>query len=78
MWKDLEACTNTANCSVRRMSHFRKISTRRPSPEQPLNTYFAELLDIITELTGSEEAVSDMVRKKSHLHDSPSCLHSHN
>jgi len=32
-------------------------------PRQPLNTYFAELLDITTELAGSEEALSNMVLK---------------
>jgi len=63
MWKELEARTNTANSSVRRMSLFRNFSTLRPTPGQPLNTYFTELLDITTELTGSEEAVSDMVLK---------------
>jgi len=63
MWKELEACTNTANSSVGRMSLFRKLSTLRPTPRQPLNAYFAELLDITTELAGSEEAVSDMVLK---------------
>jgi len=62
-WKELKACTNTANSSVRRMALFRKFSTLRPTPGQPLNTYFAELLDIITELAGSEEAVPDMVLK---------------
>jgi len=63
MWKELEARTNTSNSSVRRMSLFRKFSTLRPTPGQQLNAYFAELLDITTELTGSEEAVSDMVLK---------------
>jgi len=42
---------------------FWKFSTLRPTPGQPLNTYFAELIDITTELTGSEEAVSDVVLK---------------
>ena len=63
MWKELEARTNTANSSVGRMSLFRKFSTLRPTPGQPLNAYFAELLDITTELAGSEEAVSDVVLK---------------
>jgi len=45
------------------MSLFRKFSTLRPTPEQPVNAYFAELLDITTELAGSEEAVSDVVLK---------------
>jgi len=63
MWKELEARTNTANSLVGRMSLFRKFSTLRPTPGQPLNAYFAELLDITTELTGSEQAVSDMVLK---------------
>ena len=63
MWKELEARTNTANSSVGRMSLIRKFSTLRPTPGQPLNAYFAELLDITTELVGSEEAVSDMVLK---------------
>jgi len=63
MWKELEAHMNTANSSVRRMSLFRKFSTLCPIPGQPLNAYFAELLDITTELAGSEEAVSDMVLK---------------
>jgi len=63
MWKELEAHTNTANSSVGRMSLFWKFSTLRPTPGQPLNTYFAKLLDITTELAGSEEAVSNMVLK---------------
>jgi len=63
VWKELEARTNTANSSVVRMALFWKFSTLRPTPEQPLNTYFAELLDITTELAGSEEAVPDMVLK---------------
>jgi len=62
-WKELEARTNTANSSVGRMSLFRKFSTLRPTPGQPLNAYFAELLDITTELAGAEEAVSDVVLK---------------
>jgi len=62
-WKELEAHTNTANSSVGRMSLFRKFSTLRPTPGQPLNAYFAELLDIMTELAGSKEAVSDVVLK---------------
>jgi len=62
-WKELEARTNTANSSVGRMSLFRKFSTLHPTPGQPLNPYFAELLDITTELAGSEEAVSDVVLK---------------
>jgi len=45
------------------MSLFRKFSTLRPTPGQPLNTYFAELLDSSTELACSEEAVSNMVLK---------------
>ena len=63
MWKELEARTNTANSSVGRMSLFPKFSTLRPTPGQPHNAYFAELLDITTELTVSEEAVCDMVLK---------------
>ena len=63
MWKELEARTNTANLSVRRMSLFRKFSTLRPTPGQPLNAYFAELLDITTDLAGSEEAAPDVVLK---------------
>ena len=63
MWKELEVRTNTANSSVGRMSLIRKCSTHRPTPRQPLNAYFAELLDITTELAGSEEAVSDLVLK---------------
>jgi len=63
MWKELESRTNTANSSVGRMSLFWKFSTLRPTPGQPLNTYFAELVDITTERAGSEEAVSDMVVK---------------
>jgi len=62
-WKELEACTKTANSSVARMSLFRKFSTLRPTPCQPLNAYFAELLDITTELAGSQEAVPDIVLK---------------
>jgi len=62
-WKELKARTNTANSSVGRISLFRKFSTLHPTPGQPLNAYFAELLDITTELTGSEEAVSDVVLK---------------
>jgi len=62
-WKELEVHTNTANSSVGRMSLFRKFTTLCPTPGQPLNAYFAELLDITTELAGSEEAVSDVVLK---------------
>jgi len=62
-WKELKARTNTANSSVGRMALFRKFSTLRPTPGQPLNAYFAELLDITTELAGSEEAVPNMVLK---------------
>jgi len=62
-WKELEARTNTANSSVGRMSLFWKFRTLRPTPGQPLNAYFAELLDITTELASSEEAVSDVVLK---------------
>jgi len=62
-WKELEAHTNTVNSSVGRMAHFRKFSMLRPTPGQPLNAYFAKLLDITTELAGSEEAVPDMVLK---------------
>jgi len=63
VWKELEARTNTANSSVGRMALFRKFCTLCPTPGQPLNAYFAELLDITTELAGSEEAVPDMVLK---------------
>jgi gag-polypeptide of LTR copia-type/Zinc knuckle len=63
MWKELEARTNTAKSSVGRMSLFRKFTTLRPTPGKPINSYFAELLDISTELAGSEEAVSDVVLK---------------
>jgi len=63
MWKELEARTNTANSSVGRMLLFPKFSTLRPNPGQPLNAYFAELLDITTELAGSKEAVCDVVLK---------------
>jgi len=45
------------------MSLFRKFSTLRPTHGQPLNAYFAELLDITTELAGSKEAVSHLVLK---------------
>jgi len=45
------------------MSLFRKFSTLCPTPGQLLSAYFTELLDITTELTGSEEAVSDVVLK---------------
>jgi len=62
-WKELEARTNTANSSIGRMSLFQKFSTLRPTPGQPLNTYFAELLEITTELADSEEAVSNMILK---------------
>ena len=63
VWKELEAHTNTSNFSVARMSLFQKFSTLCPAPRQLFNAYFAELLDITTELTGSEEAVSDVVLK---------------
>jgi len=59
MRKELEAHTNTANSSIGRMSYFWKLSTLRPIPGLPLNTYFTEMLDITSELAGSEEAVSD-------------------
>jgi len=62
-WKELEVCTNTANSSIGRMALFRKFSMLCPTPGPPLNTYFAELLDITTELAGSKEAVPDMVLK---------------
>jgi len=62
-WNEMEARTNTANSSVGRMSLFRKFSTLRPTPGQPLNAYFAEMLDITSELAGSEEAVFDVVVK---------------
>jgi len=45
------------------MSLFRKFSTLCPTPGQPLNACFAELLDITTELASSKEAVSDMALK---------------
>jgi len=45
------------------MSLFRKLCSLRPTRGQPLNAYFVELLDITTELTGSEEAVPNVVLK---------------
>jgi len=63
MWKELEARTNTANSSVGRISLLWKFSTLCPTPGQLLNAYFAELLDITTELAGSKKVVSNMVLK---------------
>jgi len=63
MCKKLEACTNTTNSSIARVSLFRKFSTLRPTPSQLLNANFAKLLDITTKLAGSEETVPDVVLK---------------
>jgi len=63
MWKELQARTNTANFSMRRMSLFWKFSTLCPTPGQLLNAYFARLLNITTKLAGSEEAVPNMALK---------------
>jgi hypothetical protein len=63
MWKELEVRANGANSSVGRMTLFRKFIALRPIPGQTLDNYFSQLLEISTQLTGSEEAVSDMMFK---------------
>jgi hypothetical protein len=63
MWKELEVRVNGANFSVGRMTLFRKFSVLRPVAGQTLDIYFSQLLEISTHLTGSEEAVSDMMFK---------------
>jgi len=63
MWKELEDRTNGAISSVGRMTLFRKFTALRPTAGQSLDTYFSQLLEISTQLTGSEEAISDMMFK---------------
>ena len=45
------------------MTLFRKFSALRPTAGQTLDMYFSQLLEISTQLTGSEEAISDMMFK---------------
>jgi len=63
MWKELEDRTNGAISSVGRMTLFRKFTAFRPTTGQSLDTYFSQLLEISTQLTGSKEAISDMMFK---------------
>jgi len=63
MWKELEDRTNGAISSVGHMTLFLKFTALRPTAGQSLDTYFSQLLKISTQLTGSEEAISDMMFK---------------
>jgi len=63
MWKELEACTNTANSTGGGMSLFQKFSTLCPNPGQPLKSYFTKLLDITSKFAGFKEAVSRLLLK---------------
>ena len=56
------------------MSLFQKFSSLHPTSQQPLNTYFAKLLDITTELGGSEEVVLNMVLKN-HIYTGLPCAY---
>jgi len=45
------------------MTLFRKFTALCPTAGQSLDTYFSQLLEISTQLTGSEEAIADMMIK---------------
>jgi hypothetical protein len=55
MWKVLAARMDVANTSVGRMRLFRKFSTLRPIPGQPIIAYFSQLLEVTSRLVGSAE-----------------------
>jgi hypothetical protein len=54
---------DTASTTVGRLTLFRKFSQLRPVAGQPINSYFTQLLDIANLLTGTDEAIPDIVRK---------------
>jgi hypothetical protein len=63
MWKVLAERMDTASTTVGRLTLFRKFSQLRPVAGQPINSYFTQLLDIANLLTGTDEAIPDIVRK---------------
>jgi len=63
MWTILAARMDAASTAVGRMTLFRKFNTLRPTAGQPINTYFAQLLEIKNQLLGSAEAIHDVAFK---------------
>jgi uncharacterized membrane protein YgcG len=59
MWTILAARMDTAGTVVGRMTLLRKFHSLRPTAGEPINSYFAQLLEIKNELVGSAEAISD-------------------
>ena len=59
MWTILAARMDTASTVVGRMALLRKFHGLRPTAGEPINSYFAQLLEIKNQLVGSAEALSD-------------------
>jgi len=61
MWEILTEQMDTANTTVGRRTLFRQFSQLCLVPELPISIYFSQLLNITNQLTGTSEAVPDMV-----------------
>jgi hypothetical protein len=59
MWTALAARMDGANNAVGRMTLCIKFNSLRPTAGLPINSYFAQLLEIRNQLAGSAEAISD-------------------
>jgi hypothetical protein len=57
MWTILAARMDTASTAVGRMTLLRKLHNLRPTAGEPINNYFAQLLEIKNELAGSPKAI---------------------
>jgi hypothetical protein len=59
MWTILAARMDTASTVVGRMSLLRKFNALRPTAGEPINNYFAQLLELKNQLVGSAQAITE-------------------
>jgi len=59
MWMILAARMDAVGTAVGRMMLLWKFQTLKPTPGEPIQSYFSQLMEIKNQLVGSDEAISD-------------------
>lgn len=63
MWTVLSSRRNTSSTAVGRQAIYRQFCSLRPTPGEQIGDYFAKLLELQNQISGTPEAISDVVFK---------------
>lgn len=63
MWTVLSSRRNTSSTAVGRQAIYRQFCSLHPTPGEQIGDYFAKLLELQNQISGTPEAISDVVFK---------------